>query len=322
MRPARLPIVLLATAALAVLLGGCTFIKPGSVALTQPAGIGPAHLRLVVCTQNSEGAVESEKLVCGPYESESAEAVQSQMLLVLSVPAGTGAAAPATIAAAPSPGAAPTTFTRSQEVAQAFVAASNGALPAPGFELAGYISGAISEVPGQTFEWTLETDLALPVPADGGSYGGPFTVAALSGWRGVGPTEPANRPVVCVNLKELEEKGALPASGDAFCEPVQAGNQPSLGVSDLKIKPPVGAVAAPGRRPSSRSSSTSPAAPPPCRSSPWRQARSCPVPGSASPTPASAAAPPTSPPGARRRPPARRSSRCRRPPASAATRWG
>lgn len=235
----RLPLLALAGLALVLAFSGCTAIKPGSVALTQPAGIGPLNLRLVLCTvpAPSESAATT---TCGPAP----ETVEGQMLLTLIVPIGT--TVPATIVATPGPGATPTTFTRSQEVAQAFVA--GGKPPGSGFEIAGYASGVIAETTGQAAEWALATELRPPVSADGGSSGLPFKSALRSGWREVKPGLPASRPVKCLSEAELK-KEEPETPGAAICEFGGApGNEVTLGISDLRVRAPAPATVAPGAK--------------------------------------------------------------------------
>jgi len=89
----RLPLLALAGLVLVLALGGCAAIKPGSFALTQPAGIGPVSLRVTLCTMTST----SESTTCGPVK----EADEGQMLLGLLVPVGT--TVPAAIPTAPPP---------------------------------------------------------------------------------------------------------------------------------------------------------------------------------------------------------------------------
>ncbi len=241
-RVRRLPVLIVAVTALAIVLAGCSGIKPGSVSLSQPAGIGPVQLNATFCTILPEG----EATTCGPPGGT--EPAQAQHLLVLVIPVGT--TAPPSIVTTPSPGATPTSFTRNQQVAVAFAAAASPEkpLPPPGFELAGYISGEVTEAPTRTDEWALSAGLALPLGAGGGSYGLPFKTAVLGGWREVSGSQPASRPVSCFKVKEVEEEKELPP-GIAFCTTAaETGNEPTLGVSDLKIKPPVKPTAVPGAK--------------------------------------------------------------------------
>lgn len=240
-RARRLPIVIVAVAALAVLLGGCAFVKPGSVSTSQPLGIGPVQLKATFCTAKGEsGAVAPN---CGAPGAEAPG--RAQLLLVLQLPIGT--TAPATIATVPSAGASPASFTRNQQVAEAFaaVATPEKPLPPPGFELAGYISGEVAEAPTRTDEWALAAGLGLPPGAGGGSYGLPFRAAVLGGWREVSGSQPASRPVACFTVGEE----LVVPPGIAFCNSVaEQGNEPTLGVSDLKIKPPPQTSAVPGAK--------------------------------------------------------------------------
>lgn len=231
----RIPLLALAGLAAVLALSGCTGIKPGSVVLTQPTGIGPLNLRLTLCTV-AESEVEAR--TCGPVKA----AAEGQMLLGLVVPVGT--TVPATIATVPSPGATPTTLNRSQEVTQVL---SKEGPPAAGFELVGYISGAVAESAAQTSEWALAAELRLPVSGDGGSYGLPFTAGARSGWREVSAAQPAGRPVKCATVQEFEKGEVDPAA--ASCPTTTAeGDQVTLGISDLKIKAPAATAVAPGAK--------------------------------------------------------------------------
>jgi len=229
--------LLAALAAAAALLSGCVILKPGSLALTQPAGIGSVHLRFALCTAFLvEGEPEEIKTGCRSSEEE----VQGEMLLALLVPAGTGT--PETIATAPSPGAPPASFVREPAVAAAFVA--NGAaqeepvaLPPPGFEIVGYRSGLVTDPGSAELDWTVEADLALPPVADGGSYGGPFKTTVLPGWYEVVGPQPAGGPIDCESGEELD-----------FCAVPEPGLETEVGVSDLRIAAPVAATALQGAR--------------------------------------------------------------------------
>jgi hypothetical protein len=241
-RVRRLPFLIVAVSALVIVLAGCSAIKPGSVSLSQPAEIGPVQLNATFCTI----LPNVEATTCGAPGGT--EPVQAQHLLVLVIPIGT--TAPATIATTPSPGATPTSFTRNQQVAAAFAAGASPEkpLPPPGFELAGYISGEVTEAPTRADEWALSAGLTLPLGAGGGSYGMPFKTAVLAGWREVTGSQPASRPVSCLTEKSVEEEKE-PAPGIAICSTVaEAGNEPTLGVSDLKIKPPAKPTAVPGAK--------------------------------------------------------------------------
>jgi hypothetical protein len=224
--------------ALAVLLGGCTGIKPGSYKLNQPAGIGTVGLQLTVCTiavGPPPPGSEIPTVACGPPE----ESGEAQMLATLVVPTGT--VTPVTFNAAPGPGAVATTFARSPELtakmnATEFSPGSVG--PPPGFELAGYTSGPIAESVGQEFTWTIATSLALPPGPGGGSYGGPLKATMMMGWRKVSPELPASRPINC------KEEGP----GAGFCGGAEPNGEVTLGVSDLKVAPPPPTSVVPGAK--------------------------------------------------------------------------
>jgi len=106
------PLFALAALLVAVLvLGACAFIKPGSLSVSQPGGIGSARVHFVICTEPEEGA-------CAPSE----DTEELQYLLGIAVPPGS--TPPATVTAVPVGGAGPLVFTRSDEVATEIAAAS------------------------------------------------------------------------------------------------------------------------------------------------------------------------------------------------------
>lgn len=231
---ARRLLALVLAAAVVLIFSGCATIKPGSLSLSQPAGIGPLKLGLTFCTASPEPS----ETTCGAVS----ETLQGQMLLGLIVPAGS--ATPNTIAASPGPGAAATTFSRNAEVGQALLQV--GAIPA-GSELVGYLSAPVPEVAGQAFEWALAGELGAPASGDGGSYGRPFTAGVRSGWRSVSAEFPAGRPVICATSAELEVFEIAP--GRALCNTVtQTGNEATVGISDLKVKAPAAATVGPGAK--------------------------------------------------------------------------
>ena len=83
----RIPILIAAFGALAVLLSGCVGIKPGTYTLTQPGGIGSVSMRFTVCTLMVTApppGSEIPAVVCGPVN----EPGQGQMLVTLMVPVG------------------------------------------------------------------------------------------------------------------------------------------------------------------------------------------------------------------------------------------
>jgi len=234
MRRTRLSILLVACAAAALLLSGCVWLKEGSLALTQPGGIGTVQLRFALCTTVVAGTPEKVEISCG----SEAKATEGQFFVGLVVPTGTQA--PETLAVTPGPGAGPLTLTRSTAVAQTLssnpaLAEAGAAAPPPGSEILGYASSVIAEPAGQTLEWTVSASLGLPPVADGGSYGGPMRVAVLPASREVTPERPASRPFSCSTEGDL-----------TFCATTETAVE--LGTSDLKIAAPASTAVAPGTR--------------------------------------------------------------------------
>jgi hypothetical protein len=230
MRRTRLLALLVAVAATSLLLGGCAWLKEGSVALTQPGGIGGVNLRFSICTFNPPEKEKSFGCGSGPAATE------GQVFVGLVVPAGTQA--PETLTVVPGPGAGSLTLTRSAAVAPALasnpaLAGTGTAVPPPGSEIIGYASSVIAEPAGQPLEWAVSANLGLPPVADGGSYGGPMRVAVLPATREVTPAFPASRPFSCA------------IEGDpTFCSTTETAVE--LGTSDLKIAAPASTVVAPG----------------------------------------------------------------------------
>ncbi len=228
-----------ALAALAVLLGGCTWLKPGTYKVTQPGGTGPVKVQFTVCTMffSEEAAMKEENpFNCGPVNKQG----QGQILVTLMVPVGT--AAPATLAVTPGPGAGATSLARSPELAaqmNAFEVSAGQVGPPAGFEMIGYVSGTVADSAAQELTWAIEGSLGLPQGAGGGSYGGPYKATAMVGWRSVSAEHPASRPITCFeNLETVETNcGAAEPNGEA-----------TLGVSDLKIAPPPPANVVPGAK--------------------------------------------------------------------------
>jgi hypothetical protein len=228
-RPSRRlkPLVALAAFALLALgVSACATIKPESLQLSQPAGIGPVHVHFALCTEYEEK--------CEPNEDEG----ESQYMLIFVVPSGS--VAPQTVTAKPVDGASPIIFHRNEEVVRAaseFSAEFNpeGVFPPEGTEGAGYLSDVFAEEKGATREWTVDFDLSLPKPADGSPYGGPFSGSFISGWRKVDGTHPADRPVDC-----YEPGGPDPDEATSACVGSTGGD---LGVSDLRIGAPPAAQA-------------------------------------------------------------------------------
>lgn len=233
-RPAKPLIALAALAALALVFSACAFIKPNSLSISQPGGIGSARVHFVLCT-------EPESSGCTP--SEDTETVQ--YLLGIAVPPGS--TPPATVTAVPIGGGSPLVFTKSDEVATEIAAASanlhklaeeegeGGEIgasvwPAAGLQGFGYISNAQQEQEGVTFEWNVDADFGLPVPADGSPFAGPFAAGLTLGTREVSPSQSTSRPVHCWRFE------SEPQEGEAFCfGTIQQGQ---IGTSDLKIGAP------------------------------------------------------------------------------------
>jgi len=213
-------LALVAFLVLGLSLTACVVFKEGSLRLSQPQGIGPVNVHFELCTELAEGT-------CAPNEDEG----QSQYTLGIAVPQGS--TAPATITAAPVNGGAPIVFNRNDEVAQAVSRPSEGGeegFPPPGMQAVGYLSTVHTEETGVTREWTVDAGFGLPVGGDGGTFGGPFAVEIVYGWRQVDGTHSADRPVSC-----FEPAGEPPVDATAICGGAAQG---TVGTSDLKIAPP------------------------------------------------------------------------------------
>ncbi|MFL5872799.1 MAG: hypothetical protein ACJ75T_04885 [Solirubrobacterales bacterium] len=227
-------IVLAALAAVAVVFSACALIKPGSLSLSQPAGIGSARVHFVICT-------EPEGSGCTP--SEDTEDVQ--YLLGIAVPPGS--TPPATINAVPVGGGSPLVFTRNDEVATEIAASSvnlhkfaeeegkgneegTQVWPPAGLQGVGYLSSVQPEKEGQTIEWNLDPEFGLPVPADGSPFTGPFATGLAYGSREAGPGQSSTRPVHCWRFE------SAPEEGESFC--FGTLQQGQVGTSDLKLAAP------------------------------------------------------------------------------------
>jgi len=235
-RPAKPLIALVALVAIAVVFSACTFLKPGSLTLSQPGGIGSARVHFVLCTEPSNAG-------CNPTKATE----EGQYLLGIAVPPGS--TPPATITAVPIGGGSPLVFTRSDEVATEMAAASVGlqkfaeeegeggevgvqVWPPAGLQGVGYLSNAQLEQAGALIEWNVDAEFGLPAAADGSPFAGPFATGLTFGFRKVTPAQPASRPARCVRF----EVGVEPQDGDAIC----AGTvlQGQIGTSDLKVAAP------------------------------------------------------------------------------------
>ncbi len=235
-RSAKPLIALAAVIVAALVLSACAYFKAGSLSVTQPAGVGAAHLHFTLCTRDEpEGSCEPNK-----------EDEELQYLLGVAIPRGS--AAPQTLTAVPAGGGSPIVFTRNDEVAarlasssvalentvkaeEALLAEIGGfqAWPPAGLEGVGYLSNAVAEKTGEQLEWNVDGDFSLPVPAEGAPYPGPFSTALSYGFRRVGPGLAPDRPVQCVDFAS----GEPPSESAAFC--LGTGPRGQFGTSDLKI---------------------------------------------------------------------------------------
>jgi len=226
-RFAKPALLLVALAALAAVISGCAFPKPGSLSVSQPGGIGTVRVHFLICDEPADLEKEADK--CVPNE----DGGQLQYLLGIAVPPGS--AAPEQVTAAPLNGGAPIVFHRNAEVA-AQIGKLGGveelpAWPPAGTEGVGYLSDPYTAVVGPALEWSVDADFGQPVPADGGAFSGPFRAVLAWGVRGVAPAVPANRPVECIS-PEVKE----PSESSAFCFPT--GLEAQVGTSDLRIAAP------------------------------------------------------------------------------------
>ncbi len=245
-RFAKPVLMLIAVGAVALAVSGCAFIKPGSLTVSQPQGIGSVRVHFALCTVGG-----SE--FCGP-NGEDTETFQ--YLIGIAVPPGS--VPPATFTAVPTKGGLPIVFTRNEEVAPEMAASSAalqklfgevktpkeaeevekfkqvfGALwPPSGLQGVGYLSAPIQEVKDQDLEWAADADFGLPVLADGSPFPGPFSTAIALGTREVSGSQPATRPVRCAK----PAPGGETQDGEAFCG--GSVQQVQLGTSDLKITAP------------------------------------------------------------------------------------
>ena len=216
---------LVALAGLALAISACALFKPGSLSLSQPAGIGSVRIHFALCN-----ALDEEEKNCEENNGES----QKQSLLGIAVPKG--ASAPVTLTAVPVSGGPTIAYSRNDQVVQAISEASQETeepWPPAGTEGVGYLSAPFAEEKGSR-EWTVDADFGLPVPTDGGPYGGPFLTSIWYGNRFANEDESENRPVDC------ELGGGSFENGEAACEFAEAS---SLGTSDLRIGPAATATA-------------------------------------------------------------------------------
>jgi hypothetical protein len=241
-------IALLAAGALALAASGCAFVKPNSLAVSQPQGIGPVRVHFNLCTFK----LGSSEEVCGLNEADQS----LQYLAGIAVPPGS--VPPTTFTAVPVGGGAPIVFTRNDEVATEIAAASvtmqealekippenpeEAALleqvfgrrwPPSGLQGVGYLSAPVQEVKGATGAWSVDADFGLPTAADGGPFPGPFATAIAWGAREVTASQPGSRPVRCTRVEgeKFEQK-----EGEALCS--GGIQQAQIGTADLRIAAP------------------------------------------------------------------------------------
>jgi hypothetical protein len=222
-------IALVAFAAMALVFSACASFKPGSLALSQPGGVGSVRVHFALCTEPEPN--------CSPSE----DTEELQYLLGIAVPPGS--IPPATVTAVPVGGGSPLVFTLNNEVATEIAAASANlkklaekegegdqappVWPPAGLQGVGYLSNAHLEQKGVQYEWNVDADFGLPVAADGSPFSGPFATGLSLGFRQVSPGQSPSRPVDCWRFE------SEPAESDAFC--FGTAEQGQVGTSDLKI---------------------------------------------------------------------------------------
>jgi len=227
-RRTKSALVFVAIAVFALVLSACAAYKPGSLQMSQPGGIDSVRVHFALCTE-PEPVGETEAVTCTPNEGSG----EAQYILGIAVPKGS--TPPATITAAATDGGPPIIFSRNDQAAQSIAEASAGSeepWPPAGSDGIGYLSAPYNEEKGVSREWLIDADFGLPLAADGGSFGGPFTTSIAYGLRAAGGEGfSADRPVDCFNPSTGED----PEESMAFCASADKG---SVGVSDLKIGAP------------------------------------------------------------------------------------
>jgi hypothetical protein len=225
-------IVLAAVLVAALVLSACAFFKEGSLALSQPGGVGSVRVHFALCTEPEPN--------CSPSE----ETEEVQYLLGIAVPPGS--VPPATITATPVGSGSPLVFTLNPEVATEIAAASANlkslaekegegdkvppTWPPAGLQGVGYLSNAHLEQEGVQTEWNVDADFGLPAAADGSPFAGPFATGLSLGFRQVSPSQSASRPVDCWHFE------SEPPESEAFC--FGTAMQGQIGTSDLKVAAP------------------------------------------------------------------------------------
>jgi hypothetical protein len=238
-------LALIAIGAVGLVVGGCALVKPGSVAVSQPAGIGSARVHFTFCTVGGSD-------FCGPNEDDET----LQYLIGIAVPPGS--APPASFTAVPIGAGAPLVFTRNDEVAAEMSASSvtlqkaleeaetpeekaeaeaikklvGNVWPPSGLQGVGYLSTTSQEVKGQAVEWSVDADFGIPTPADGSPFPGPFATAIAEGFRIVAAGQSAARPVHCVRF----EGTTSVQESESIC--LGGAPQVQAGTSDLKVSAP------------------------------------------------------------------------------------
>jgi hypothetical protein len=234
---------LIAVGAVALFVAGCAYIKPGSLTLSQPQGIGSVRVHFKLCTIGKDFCVANE------------DSATVQYLIGIAVPSGS--APPASFTAVPVGGGTPIAFSRNDSVASELTASSatlqnlfaeaspeekeqvealeellGTAWPPSGLQGVGYLSAPVVETTGANVEWSVDVDFQLPIAADGAPYPGPFVASIAYGFREVDEEQPASRPVQCLRY----EKEVEPPDDVAFCG--GGIQQTQIGTADLRIGKP------------------------------------------------------------------------------------
>jgi hypothetical protein len=245
-------LVLLAAGLLVLAVSGCAFVKPKSLALSQPQGIGSVRVHFNLCTLGGEEITENFENVCGPNE----EPETLQYLIGIAVPPGS--VPPASFTATPVGGGTPIVFSRNDEVATQMAPASGVIAnliekiiepedpeeietvaklkellgkpwPPSGLQAFGYLSEPVNEAEGATQEWSVDADFGLPSGAGGAPFAGPFVAAIAYGLRAANSEFPPGRPIHCLNPEAQQP-------GDAVC--LGGLQEAQVGTADLKIAGP------------------------------------------------------------------------------------